>query len=157
VPARADAGPVLLVSVMLSFGLSRLAEAIAYPVKRFDHVAGFVNRLELLAQALAVAVDRAVVDIDLLVIGGGHQRAAALHHARALRQRMQDKELGHRQRDRLALPGAGVAVLIHDKLAPLERTGWLARRLGVDVPSACPAQHGTHAFNQQALRERLTD
>ena len=39
--------------------------------------------LELLAQPLDVAVDGAVVDIDLVVIGGVHQRVAALHHAGA--------------------------------------------------------------------------
>ena len=39
-----------------------------------------------------MAVDGAVIDIDLLVIGGVHQCVAALDHAGALRQRMQDQE-----------------------------------------------------------------
>ena len=39
--------------------------------------------LELLAQPLDVAVDGAVVDIDLVVVGRIHQGVAAFHHARA--------------------------------------------------------------------------
>ena len=82
-----------------------------------------VDRLELLAQALDVAVDGAVVDIDLIVVGRVHQGVAALHDAGALRQRLQDQELGHGQRHGLALPGAGVALRVHGELAALQRLG----------------------------------
>src|SRR5258707_200997 len=64
-------------------GGSSFLEAIAHAVERLDHVEGVVNDLEFLAQALDVAVDRAVVDIDLVVVGGIHQGVATFHHARA--------------------------------------------------------------------------
>ena len=104
---------------------SDLLEAIAHAVERLDHLEIVVDRLELLAQPLDVAVDGAVVDIDLVVIGRVHQRVAALDDARALRQRLQDQELGDRQRHRLALPGAGMALRIHHQLAALDHLGRL--------------------------------
>src|SRR5712691_792663 len=76
---------------------SGLLEPVADAVECLDHVERFVDRLELLAQPLDVAVDRAVVDIDLIVVGGVHQRVATLDHARPARQRLQDQELGDRQ------------------------------------------------------------
>jgi hypothetical protein len=104
----------------------QLLEAIADAIERFDHLE-IVSRpqsvVELLAQALDVAVDGAVVDIDLIVIGRIHQRVAAFHDAGALRQRLQDQELGDGQRDRLALPGAGVALRVHAQQAALQRLG----------------------------------
>src|SRR5580704_12494299 len=56
---------------------SSFLEAVADAVKRFDHLEIVVHHLELLAQPLDVAVDGAVVDIDLVVIGRIHQRVAA--------------------------------------------------------------------------------
>jgi len=47
-------------------------KAIADAVQRLDHVELLVARLELLAQPFDVAVDGAVVDIDLIVVGGIH-------------------------------------------------------------------------------------
>src|SRR5687768_12393356 len=67
-------------------GGSALLEPVADPVEGFDGVETVVDRLELLAQSLDVAVDRAVIDIDLVVIGRIHQGIAALHDPRALRQ-----------------------------------------------------------------------
>src|SRR4051812_14818235 len=58
-----------------------LLEPITDAVKRFDHVEVVVGPLELLAQALDVAVDGSVIDIDLIVVGGIHQCIAALDHA----------------------------------------------------------------------------
>src|SRR6266550_4238291 len=72
---------------------SGFLEAIADAVQRLDHLEIVVDHLELLAQPLDVAVDGAVVDIDLVVIGRVHQRVAAFHHARPARERLQDQEL----------------------------------------------------------------
>src|SRR3954469_2506925 len=99
----------------------RLAKPIPDTIQRFDHVEIIVDGFELLAQALDMAVDGPVVDVYLLIIGRIHQRVTALHDAGALGQRMQDQELGHRQRHRLALPGAGVTLLVHHQLAALQR------------------------------------
>src|SRR5690606_10756057 len=61
-----------------------LLVTISDAIERFDRVELRVHFAELLAHALDVAVDRAVVDIDLIVIGRVHQRIAALHIAGAL-------------------------------------------------------------------------
>src|SRR5690242_9663451 len=47
---------------------SSLLEAISNAIERFDHLEVVVDLLELLAQALDMAVDGPVVDIDLVVI-----------------------------------------------------------------------------------------
>src|SRR6187401_1979697 len=60
---------------------SGFLEAVADTVQGLDHVEVVVGDLELLAQPLDVAVDGAIVDIDLVVIGCVHQRVAAFHHA----------------------------------------------------------------------------
>src|SRR5215510_2276363 len=69
----------------------RLLEAIADAVKGLDDVEVVVCLLELLAQPLDVAVDGAVVDVDLVVVGGIHQRVARLDHARTCGERLQDE------------------------------------------------------------------
>src|SRR5262245_17463467 len=102
---------------------SHLLEPIADAVERFDHVEVVVGSLELLAQALDVAVDGAVVDVDLVVVGGIHQRVATLDHAGPAGQRLQDQELGDGERHRLVLPGAGVALRVHAQEAALEHLG----------------------------------
>ena len=53
------------------------------------------------------------------------------------------------------LPGAGVALLVHDQLAALERTGLLVGRLGRRFAGAGAAQHRLDPLDQQALREGL--
>src|ERR1700761_7777427 len=100
--------------------MSGFAISIADAVKRFDGVEIVSNNLELLAQALDVAVDRAIVDIDLIVIGCVHQTVAALHKARPLRERLQDKELGDRETNLLAIPGAFMTLRIERELAANE-------------------------------------
>ena len=55
-----------------SAAASCLLEAIAHAIKRFDHLEGILDHLELLAQPFDVAVDRSIVHIDLVVIGGVH-------------------------------------------------------------------------------------
>jgi len=49
-----------------------LLKPVADTIERFYHVKLVVLFPELLAQALDVAVDGAVVDVDLIVIGGIH-------------------------------------------------------------------------------------
>src|ERR1019366_9697705 len=52
---------------------SGFLEAVTHTVQGFDHLEIVVHDLELLAQPLDVAVDGAIVDIDLIVIGRVHQ------------------------------------------------------------------------------------
>ncbi len=63
-----------------------IAVAISDAIERLDLGEFAVDDLELLAQPLDVAVDRAVVDIDVLAIGGVHQLVAAFDMALARRQ-----------------------------------------------------------------------
>src|SRR3954469_23476291 len=60
-------------------------EAVADAVQGLDHVEAWIDGLELLPQPLDVAVDGAIVHVDLIVVSGVHERVAALHHAGALR------------------------------------------------------------------------
>ncbi|SPU62348.1 Uncharacterised protein [Brucella melitensis] len=62
----------------------RFPETITDAVERFDHLEAVVNRLELLAQTLDVAVDGAIIHIDLFIIGRIHQGVTAFDHAGAL-------------------------------------------------------------------------
>src|SRR5262249_41564086 len=87
--------------------LSCFLETVTDAIKRLDHLEIIVDDLELLAQPLDVAVDGAVVDIDLVVIGRIHQRIAALYDAGTGRKRLQDQEFRDGERHRLVLPGAG--------------------------------------------------
>src|SRR5262249_20662395 len=131
-------------------------KTITDAIKRLNHLKIVVNHLEFLAQPLDVAVDRAVVDINLVIICGVHQRVAALDHARTSRERLQDEKFGDRESDGLALPRAGMSFGIHAQLAALQH---LCR---IDLLRKCaifptpPAQHGLYALAQPPLRAWLT-
>src|SRR5690349_4245954 len=122
-------------------------KAISDTIQRFDHVEFVVAGFELFTQPFDVAVDGAVVDIDLIVISRIHQGVAAFHHARAARQGLQDQKLGHGERHRLVFPGAGVTLRIHAQQAPLEHLAvsflWHAAVFGRGA-----AQHGFDALDQ---------
>src|SRR6266571_658174 len=78
-----------------SCGAVRGADASAFAVSVTDAIEGFdlpefrIDGLELLAQPLDVAIDRAVIDIDVLAIGGIHQLVAVFDVPRTLRQRFE--------------------------------------------------------------------
>src|SRR5712671_3696762 len=84
-------------------------EAIADAVERLNHIEVVVALLEFFAQALDVTVDRASVDINLVVVSGGHEGVAALDDPGPGGERLQDQEFRDRQGHRLGLPGAGMA------------------------------------------------
>ena len=66
---------------------------------------------------LDVAVDGAVVDIDVVLIGDVHQLVARFDHAGPLRQRLEDHELGDGQRDVPAVPFHPVPGRVHGQPA----------------------------------------
>src|SRR5437867_2934444 len=66
---------------------SAVAVSIADAIEGFDLRELRIHVLELFAQALDVAVDRPVIDIDVLAIGRIHQLVAVFDVARPLRQR----------------------------------------------------------------------
>ena len=71
--------------------------AIANAIQRFNCREIIVHGPHFLAQALDVAVDGAVIDIDLLVIGHIHQLIAAFHEHGTLGKGLQQHEFGHGQ------------------------------------------------------------
>jgi hypothetical protein len=106
-----------------------------------------------------VAVDGAVVDIDLIVIGHVHQLIAAFHEAGPLRQRLQQQELGHGQRHVLPFQ---VTAWRSGSIVSSPRTITLAflgrrRRRREAGDRLLPAQQRADALDQQTLRERLLD
>src|SRR3546814_2201954 len=80
-------------------------ESVADAIERFDCLEALVDGAELLAKPLDMAVDGAVVDIDVILICGVHQLVARFHKAGALRQRFQDHELGDGKRHVASGPG----------------------------------------------------
>src|SRR5690242_12507364 len=85
---------------------SAVAVAISDAIKRFDLRESCIYCLELLAQPLDVAVDGAIVDIDVLAISAVHELVAALDVAGAQRQRFEDEEFGDGEVDIDAAPAA---------------------------------------------------
>src|SRR5687767_14661852 len=59
---------------------SLVFKAVTDSIERFDGVEIRVDGAELAANALDVAVDRAVVDIDVVLIGDVEQLVAAFDH-----------------------------------------------------------------------------
>src|SRR5687768_3858548 len=79
-------------SAMLASGLRASAfigKAIPRAIEGCDRVEFGIDLAELAAQPLDVAVDRAVVDIDIVLIGGVHQLVAAAHDAGAAGERFE--------------------------------------------------------------------
>src|SRR5215204_1341837 len=105
---------------------SHLLEAITDAIERLDHVEVIIGLFKFLAQALDMAVDGTVVDIDLIVVSRIHESVAAFHHTGAARQRLQDQEFGDGKRDRLVLPGAGVALRVHTQQSAFQHLGGIS-------------------------------
>src|SRR5215472_12171578 len=90
-PRTAPAGRAVPEAVPAS---SAIAVTVSDAIQRLDLLEIVVHDLELLAQPLDVAVDGAIIDIDVLAIGGVHQLVAALDMAGTRRERLQDQKLG---------------------------------------------------------------
>src|SRR5687767_10371217 len=129
-------------SSLASWGTSLIFKAVADAVERLDRVESGVHGAELAANALDVAVDRPVVDIDVVLVGDVEQLVAALDHPGPLRERLEDHELGHRQRDLPAVPQHLVPRRVHGQPPALEqrRFGLVARRAGLAPGELLAAQ-----------------
>src|SRR5690606_33640345 len=132
-----------------------LAEAVSNAIEGVDHVELVVDRFELFAQPLDVAVNRSVVYIDLFVIRCIHQSVAALYHTWTLCKSVKDQELRDRQRDRLTFPGAGVALLVHRQVTSFQRAGRFVARFCREVAGPSASQNSTNTLYEQPLRKRL--
>ncbi len=103
-----------------------------------------------------MAVDGAVIDVDVLAVGGIDELVAALDHAGPGRERLDQQELGHRELDGLAVPGALVLGLVERQLAAHHDPA--RRRAGaLRAARLVAAEQGADALDQQALAERLGD
>src|SRR5437868_3711023 len=132
---------------------SWLVEPVSDAIERVDRVEGGIDGAELAPDALDVAVDGAVVDIDIVAIGDVEQLVAGFYDSGALRQRSENQELGHGQADSQSVPQHLVPRWIHDQSAPLER-----RRFGfrlacrrVSPLEVLPTKDRADPRNQQPL------
>src|SRR5579872_5215331 len=71
--ADAPLGSAVVADAAAPGGASAVAVAVSDAIERLDLGELAVDDFELLAQALDVAVDGPVVDVDVLAIGGVHQ------------------------------------------------------------------------------------
>src|SRR4051794_7422600 len=81
---RRDQRPVQRV---LSLRSSLLSKAVPHAVQSLDRLEFGIGLAELAPQPLDVAVDRSVVDIDVVLVGDVHQLVARLDYPRPLRER----------------------------------------------------------------------
>src|SRR5690606_5000696 len=94
------------------YAWSSIPETVAYAIDGLDSIKGGIDLLELPADALDMAVDRAVINIHIVVISKIHQLRAGLNMPRILHKRPDKQEFRHRHIDRLAVPAAHMARLV---------------------------------------------
>src|SRR5579859_1769010 len=99
---------------------SGFAVSVSDAIERLDCVELWINVAELLAHAFDVAVDGAIIDIDLIVVSRVHQVVATLHKSGPLSQRLKQQELRDCQFHGPAFPEAVVASRIERELAALD-------------------------------------
>src|SRR5690606_3607848 len=92
-----------------------VSKAVSCAIKGRDRIEVGVDLAESAAEALDVAVDRAVVDIDIVLIGRVHQLIAAAYDTRAARQRLENEKFGDGQGHVLAVPCDLVPRGVHGK------------------------------------------
>ena len=103
---------------------------------------------ELCPQSLDMAIDRAIIHIDTLSIGGIHELIAGLHMAWTVRQRLDEEKLGHRQWHFTTAPRTEVPIRVKHKVTSNER--FFTRGLAI-FRTVQAAQQGPYTFYQQAL------
>src|SRR6185369_9958956 len=132
---------------------SLLVEAITDAIEGIDRVEARVDGSELAPDALDVAVDGAVVDINVVAIGDVEQLVAAFYDSRPLRESFEDHELGHREANDTSVPQHFVACRIHRKPTPLEprRLGLRGGRARIIPFEVLPSKDRANARDQQPL------
>src|SRR5579859_3658979 len=90
--------------------------SVTNAIEGLDMAEIVVDHLEFLPKPLDVAVDGAIVDVDVLTIGRIHQLVAVLDVAGPCGKRFQDQELGHRELDLAAAPGAEMPARVEQQL-----------------------------------------
>src|SRR4051794_905620 len=77
---------------------SLFVKTVSDAIEGLDCIELGVDRAELAADALDVAVDGTVVDEHVVLISDVQKLVARLDHSRALRKRLENQEFGDRQR-----------------------------------------------------------
>src|SRR4051794_28409255 len=132
---------------------SLFVETVSDAIEGLDSIEGRVTGAEFAANALYVAVDGAVVDINVILIGNVEELVARLHHSRTLRESLEDQEFGDGQRHLAAVPQNLVPRRIHDQPPALEqrRLELGASRFGFALGQLLPPKDRANSSNQQAL------
>src|SRR5437764_1166086 len=113
-------------------------------IERLDGVEIIIDSLEFLAQPFDVAVDRAIVDIDLIVVSRVHQIIAAFYESRPLCEVLQDQECRQRKAHRVGIPCTLVALRIEYEFSTHQHFALgLVRRRAV-FAGVGAAEHGLH-------------
>src|SRR6185437_5362644 len=138
-------------------GGSLLVESIADAIEGLDCIEFGVDASKLASDALDVAVDGSVVDIDVLVIGHIEQLVARFHDAGALRERLEDQEFGDGEAHVLTVPSDLVPSRVHHQAPAFERRRLRFFRTRTRLASLelLAPQDRSDSGDQQALRERL--
>jgi hypothetical protein len=101
-----------------------------------------------------MAVNRAIININMLPIGAVHELIAAFDVTWPKRQRLQQKEFSDSKINVLTLPGALVPRRIEAQFAALNRGLGFAAGAAREFAAS---QQSTDALDQEPLRERLLD
>src|SRR5690606_205091 len=132
------------------------AVAVSDAIERFDLSEFGINRLELSSEPFDVAVDRAVVDVDVLAVCGIHELVAALHIARPYGEGPEEQKFRDGQRNRLAVPTAEMTSAVEQQLSANDRL--VARLVAAGAFAELdPTEQGADPLDQKALGERLRD
>src|SRR5512147_296353 len=94
---------------------SFFSKTVSDAIKGFYRIEFGVDATELAANSLDVTVDRAIVDIDVVLVCDVEQLVSRFHYARALGQSFEDQEFGDGEGDVLAVPQYLVACRVHDQ------------------------------------------
>src|ERR1700730_19382372 len=100
-----------------------------------------------------MAVDGAVLDVDLIIVGSIHQRVSALENTRTQRESLQNQKLSDRKQDGFIFPCACVTFRVHSEAPVLQRLGapWLFWN------ELVAAQHSLDPLQQKPTRERFSN
>src|SRR5712692_1494940 len=82
IPATRPRPPVHDGRLRGGFEKQLLLEPVTYPIERFDHIERVFGLLELFPQPFDMAIDRAVVYVNLVIVGGIHQGVTTFDHTR---------------------------------------------------------------------------
>src|SRR5690606_4645291 len=135
-----------------------VSKTVSGTIKGRDRIEIGVDLAKFAAQTLDMAVDGAIVDIDIVLIGRIHQLVATAYDSRAAGKRFESQEFGDGERYILAVPRHLVPRRVHRQPPARNRLGdglvLFARRASVELDAA---KDGPNACDHEALGKGLGD